>query len=209
MKEEYIWLSDLKPLENNPRTITDDEFDALKKSLDEDGWMLNFRGIVVDENNVILGGNQRYKALVDMGIDQIPKEWVFQYTDLTDEQKKEFAIKDNTHFGEWDFPEIDKLSPDQKRELQETGLPIWVDEDLDPDGLYSGKFDNEDDEEGEDEDDNEPDNSPKEFKMLQIEFELKDYDAAKDLVSEAKAADHDFTGTLQEILDENKPDESE
>ena len=65
--------------------------------------MMALRPIVIDEKFMILGGNMRLKALQELGYKEIPSEWIKQAKDLTPEQKKEFIIKDNLPFGEWDF----------------------------------------------------------------------------------------------------------
>jgi len=65
--------------------------------------MLTLRPIVVDDGNIVLGGNMRVKALQELGYKEIPDEWVKRASDLTDEQKKEFIIKDNVGYGFWDF----------------------------------------------------------------------------------------------------------
>jgi hypothetical protein len=62
--------------------------------------MLKIRPIVVDENNIILGGNMRYKACIEAGLKEI---YIIQAKDLNEDQKKEFIIKDNVGFGEWDW----------------------------------------------------------------------------------------------------------
>lgn len=65
--------------------------------------MMKLRPIVVDESGTILAGNTKYKALKHLGFKEIPEEWVAKASDLTEKQKKEFVIKDNTHAGDWDF----------------------------------------------------------------------------------------------------------
>ena len=65
--------------------------------------MMALRPIIVDENNVIQGGNMRYKALQHLGFNEVPKEWIKQATDLTDEEKQRFIISDNVGFGEWEW----------------------------------------------------------------------------------------------------------
>ena len=64
---------------------------------------MELRPIVIDNNNVILGGNMRFKALKHLGHKDIPDHWVKRADDLTEEQKKEFIIKDNVGFGEHDW----------------------------------------------------------------------------------------------------------
>lgn len=96
-------LSDITPNERNPRFIKDAKFDKLKKSISELEKMMSLRPIIVDENNIILGGNMRYRALKALGYKDIPNEWVKKAEDLTEEEKKRFIIEDNVGFGEWDF----------------------------------------------------------------------------------------------------------
>ena len=68
--------------------------------------MLAIRPIIIDEDGVILGGNMKKQALHEMGRETIPAEWVKKVQGLTDEKKLEFIIKDNTHFGNWDWEQL-------------------------------------------------------------------------------------------------------
>ena len=101
MKTEILKvnLSELKEYHSNPRQIKKDDFARLKKSIKEFPEMLEVREIVVDENNEILGGNQRYKALKANGE---TKATVKRITGWTEEQKRQFVIRDNVQNGEWD-----------------------------------------------------------------------------------------------------------
>lgn len=101
-----IKLSTLKPNPKNPRLIKDDKFMKLVKSLETFPQMMELRPIIVDENNVIQGGNMRFKALQHLGFKEIPETYVKQGKDLTEEQWREFVIKDNVGFGEWDFEQL-------------------------------------------------------------------------------------------------------
>lgn len=96
-------LSDIKPNPRNPRTITEDKLDKLKKSIEEMPKGLSIKPMIVDENNIIIGGNQRYLALLELGYDEIPDNWVKKVIDLTEDEKKRFLIVDNVSFGEWDW----------------------------------------------------------------------------------------------------------
>ena len=98
----YMKLNDLKPLERNPFKLKGDaELETLKKNIQGFEKMLSIRKIVIDENNTIWGGNKRYFALKSLGYKEIPDEWIDKRTDLTEEEKKKFAVLDNVGFGEW------------------------------------------------------------------------------------------------------------
>jgi len=100
MKPNQVKISKIKTNPENPRLIKDAKFKKLVRSIKEFPEMLKLRPIVVDENNIILGGNMRYKACIEAGLKEI---YIIQAEDLNEEQKKEFIIKDNVGFGEWDW----------------------------------------------------------------------------------------------------------
>ena len=58
-------IAQIKPNPNNPRIIKDDKFKKLVKSIQDFPQMLELRPIVIDENNVVLGGNMRLKACIE------------------------------------------------------------------------------------------------------------------------------------------------
>lgn len=92
---------------DNPRQITKDAFEKLKKSIIEFPQMLEKRPIVYDENKVILGGNMRYRALQDLEKEgfEVKDEYFTDASNWTEEQKREFVIKDNSPkgiSGDWD-----------------------------------------------------------------------------------------------------------
>ena len=120
---EYKNIGDLTFNPINPRKINETKINQLKKSLVEFPEMLKLRPIVVDSNYVVLGGNMRLKACMDLGIESIP---VVKAEDLTEDQKKEFIIKDNVSFGEWDW---DIIESDFDIDLvQDWGLDVPIDE---------------------------------------------------------------------------------
>jgi hypothetical protein len=100
-----IKLSKLKTNPQNPRQISDEDFEKLKSNIDQYPKLLELRPIIIEsfQNPVILGGNMRYKALKDLGYKEIPQEWVKEAKDLTEEEKKAFIALDNVSFGIWDF----------------------------------------------------------------------------------------------------------
>jgi DNA modification methylase len=115
-------LSKLKGNPNNPRIIKDDKFKKLVKSINDFPKMMALRPIVVDENFIVQGGNMRLKALQEIGFKDIPDEWVKQVKDLSEDEKKQFIIKDNVGFGEWDWDDL--ANNWDAEQLTEWGLDI-------------------------------------------------------------------------------------
>ena len=117
IKTELINVKDIKFNPNNPRTIKDDKFKKLVKSIKELPQMLDIRPIVVNTDMVVLGGNMRLKACIEAGIKEVP---VIIASNLTEAQQAEFLIKDNVSGGEWDW---DKLSSEwDAAQLNDWGL---------------------------------------------------------------------------------------
>ncbi len=124
MKPNKIKIQKLKENPDNPRIISRDKFRKLVNSLKEFPQMLKLRPIVVDEDNIILGGNMRYKAALELGLSEV---WVIQADDLTKDQKAEFIIKDNAGFGKWDW---ETLANDWSMEvLTDWGVDVVIDQD--------------------------------------------------------------------------------
>lgn len=116
-----IKLSKLKPNPSNPRTVRDEKFIKLKNSIEAFPDMLNKRPIVAvtdkDGKYMVLGGNMRLKACADLGMKEVP---VILADEWTEEQRREFVIKDNVGFGEWDW---DQLANEwDAKELADWGL---------------------------------------------------------------------------------------
>jgi DNA modification methylase len=112
-------INEIKPNPNNPRIIKDDKFKKLVKSIQDFPQMLELRPIVIDENNIVLGGNMRLKACIEAGLKDVP---VKQAKELTEEQKKEFIVKDNVGYGEWDWDDL--ANNWNVEDLTEWGLDI-------------------------------------------------------------------------------------
>ena len=115
-------LSTIKSNPNNPRIIKDEKFKKLCESIQALPKMMELRPIVVDENFIVQGGNMRLKALNELGYKDIPETWVKQAKDFTEEELKEFIIKDNVGFGEWDWDDLANNWDVEK--LEEWGLDI-------------------------------------------------------------------------------------
>ena len=114
-----VRVGEIKPNPNNPRIIKDDKFKKLVKSIQEFPQMLNIRPIVVNDDMVVLGGNMRLKACKEAGLKELP---IIKASSLTEEQQKEFIIKDNVGFGEWDWESI--ANEWDAEQLTEWGLDI-------------------------------------------------------------------------------------
>jgi hypothetical protein len=100
MTKKLVNILEIKPNTDNPRIIKDHKFKKLVKSIKDFPEMLEKRPIVVDENMIVLGGNMRLKALLEAGVKDV---WIDVAEGWTEEQKKEFIIKDNVGFGDWDW----------------------------------------------------------------------------------------------------------
>jgi ParB-like chromosome segregation protein Spo0J len=100
---EILPLTKIKANPNNPRLVKDDKFKKLVKSIQDFPQMLNIRPIVVNEDMIVLGGNMRLKACKEAGLKEVP---VIKASSLTEEQQREFIIKDNVGYGEWDWDVI-------------------------------------------------------------------------------------------------------
>ena len=112
-------ITDIKPNPNNPRICRDAKFKLLVKSIKEFPEMLNLRPIVIDEQNMILGGNQRYRACIEAGLIEVP---VIHANNLTEQQKKQFIVRDNVSTGDWNFEIL--ANEWEIQELDDWGLDI-------------------------------------------------------------------------------------
>jgi DNA modification methylase len=122
MESKLVKISEVRLNPNNPRQIKDDKFKNLVQSIKDFPEMLDIRPIVVNTDMVILGGNMRFRACKEAGLKQVP---VIVADNLTEDQQREFLIKDNVSGGEWDW---DLLANEwDVEQLEEWGLDIPVD----------------------------------------------------------------------------------
>ena len=112
-------INEIKPNPNNPRIIKDVKFKQLVKSIQYFPQMLELRPIVIDENNMVLGGNMRLKACIEAGLTDVP---VIHANNLSEAQKKEFIVKDNVGYGEWAWDDL--ANNWDAQELTDWGLDI-------------------------------------------------------------------------------------
>jgi len=131
MKTEMVKISEVKNNPNNPRVIKDDKFQKLVRSIKEFPKMLEIRPIVVNDDMIVLGGNMRLKACKEAGLKEVP---IIKASDLTEEEQKQFIIKDNVSGGEWDW---EMLQNDWNLdELNAWGLDVPISKDLDEEDLF-------------------------------------------------------------------------
>lgn len=131
-------IKELVANNKNPRVIKKDSFERLKKSIQDFPDMMKLRPIVIDEDNIVLGGNMRFKACSELGIETVS---VIKVIGLTEEQKKEFVVKDNKSFGDWDW---EMLSSDwDVQDLNDWGFGDWKPKqvDLKDEGVFKKVFD--------------------------------------------------------------------
>jgi site-specific DNA-methyltransferase (adenine-specific) len=119
-----VKISTIKINPSNPRVIKDWKFEKLVKSIKEFPQMLELRPIVVNKEMIVLGGNMRLRACKEAGLKEVP---ILFADNLTEEQQKEFIIKDNSSFGEWDW---DILANEwDAKQLEDWGLDTpddWI-----------------------------------------------------------------------------------
>lgn len=128
IKIEQVELSEVKSNPNNPRLIKDHRFEKLKKSITEFPKMMELRPMVLNSDNIVLGGNMRLKALKELGYTTVPNEWVKFASDLTEEEARRFIIADNVGFGEHDWELL--ANEWDTKELEDWGLEGFPFEDI-------------------------------------------------------------------------------
>lgn len=183
-----IALSKVKPNPENPRVITEEKFGELKQSLIDAPWMIELRPLTVDEDYMLLGGNMRLRALTEIGYKEVPVQVA---KGLTDEQKREFIIKDNISSGSWDWDALGNTW--DAVQLREWGLHVWTPEvDVDYSILDTEEFSGLDERVDEIVDAT--------TKAIQINFLLADFDEAYNLIKVAKEEGFDVATAVLELL---------
>lgn len=180
MEIEFYKISDIKQNPDNPRTIRDDKFQKLVQSIKDFPQMLDYRPIVINPDNIILGGNMRYQACKQAGLKKIP---VVKVTTLTKEQEREFIIKDNSNYGTWDWDILANIF--EPEDLKQYGLNVWqpseaIDDDRDYDLEFEEKY-------GESESVSASSGSadiPEKKKVIVVEFDITDYPVVYQLIKD-------------------------
>jgi len=189
IKTKSVKIGDVKVNPNNPRLIKDEKFAKLVQSIKDLPQMLDIRPIVVNSDMVVLGGNMRLKACKEAGLKEVP---IIIADNLTEEQQREFLIKDNVSGGEWDWTIIqsewdaDQLSEwglDVPQFAGDIDYSILDDEDvsLELEGMTDGVK-----------------------KAIQIEFEAEHYEEAYELVKFWREREAYVGGMIIEYLKAEK-----
>jgi hypothetical protein len=123
---QKVNIKEVKSNTANPRIIKDGKFKQLVQSIKEFPEMLELRPIVVNADMVVLGGNMRLKACIDAGLKEVP---IIIADSLDEAKQKEFIIKDNVGFGEWDWNVL--ANEWEVEELVAWGLDLPLDQQID------------------------------------------------------------------------------
>lgn len=124
-------IDTLKPDPKNPRSISDKDYGTLVDSLLKSPRLLWLNPLVVDKKGIVKVGNQRLRAAIDLGWEEIPAK---SAEDFTPKELKELMIKDNLHQGHWLYDELESWDTDA---LKEWGMEIWqADEDVNLDDFF-------------------------------------------------------------------------
>lgn len=186
-----VKVGEIKSNPNNPRIIKDEKFHKLVQSIKDFPKMLELRPVVLNKDMIILGGNMRWKAAKEAGLKELP---VVIADDLTEKEQREFIIKDNLGFGEWDWEML--ANEWEAEELNEWGLDVPsfdTAKDLDYSILdeadVSGQL---------------AEMASNVKKAIQIEFEIEHYEEASELVKFWREQGLYIGGFLMEKLKEEK-----
>jgi hypothetical protein len=128
MEIKKVKIIQVKPNPENPRLIKDDKFFKLVQSIQDFPQMLDIRPIVVNDDMIVLGGNMRLKACKEAGLKEVS---IVVASNLTDEQQREFIIKDNVGFGEWDWEDLANNWNVDQLSMWGLDVPVFLESDQD------------------------------------------------------------------------------
>lgn len=123
-KVVYRPLSSLKQLENNPRYIKKEDFERLCASVQNNPELFEAQPIILSNRtgeNVIIAGNQRYKAAIEVGLKEVP---TILLEGLTEAKEREFVIRTNITNGRWDWDILSSEIWGSTQELADWGVDV-------------------------------------------------------------------------------------
>lgn len=188
-KTEVVKIGVVKNNPSNPRVIKDRDFEILVESIRDFPNMLKLRPIVVNNDMIVLGGNQRLKACKEAGLKEVP---IINADKLTEEEKRKFIIKDNSSSGEWDWDMLNNSWDTE--ELSSWGLEV-------PEIADEVDYSILDDEDLSEEIDDMQANVKK---AIQIEFDLEHYEQASELIRFWREREAYIGGMIIEYLKTEK-----
>lgn len=130
----------LLPWAENPRSITKERFEALKRALAADPSMMRARpiialaGVKFAKDGTVVGGNMRQRAAAELVaaddagfLAEFPGGRVPAFlVSLTEAQARQWALRDNNPYGEWEdqaLAEFVHQLADSGADLDLTGFP--------------------------------------------------------------------------------------
>jgi ParB-like chromosome segregation protein Spo0J len=102
---EAVPLDRLQPAPWNPRTIKDERFQNLVKSIQADPDFLWRRPILATADGTIYAGNMRYRAAQHLGMATVPAI----VEDIPERLAQERALRDNHQWGDWQDDQLAEL----------------------------------------------------------------------------------------------------
>lgn len=171
---ERVSINKIKNNPNNPRLIKDDKFNKLVKSIQDFPEMLEIRPIVVNDQMVVLGGNMRLKACIDAGLKEVP---IIKASSLTESQQKEFIIKDNVGFGDWDWDSLANEWDTEDLDDWGVNVPDYLNTDINIDDFFE---------------DNGQSEKEQKFKII-LEYTEEDYNAIQEAFKK-------YSGSKEQII---------
>lgn len=108
----YAKLSWLVPWAKNPKTITEENLDKIKRQIKDLGLYKPLLVCFNNTNAIILGGNQRFKALKELAIEE-PEKYEYVWISLVkawkDEEMLKYALSDNLNLGKYSREQLNEL----------------------------------------------------------------------------------------------------
>lgn len=121
-KVVYRPIDQMKPLENNPRWIKKEDFERLCASVQNNPELFEAQPIILSNRtgeNVIIAGNQRYKAAIEVGLKEVP---TILLEGLTEAKEREIIIRTNVQNGKWDYDILSSGVWGETEELADWGV---------------------------------------------------------------------------------------